>query len=122
MLNCYSKDAVITEDVTDTVSASIIFAKWADTIIKPHLKENKAEGEEEEDDEGDLAEYGGQMVPDKVVNMLEYGWEYESKFVNGPNQYGFITDAGYKVIIINNVKGHGNWNVTSEIKDSTTHY
>lgn len=48
--------------------------------------------------------------------MLPYDWSYESKYVNGPNQYEG-TAAGYKVILINNVKGHGNWIVTSEIKN-----
>ena len=42
--------------------------------------------------------------------------------MNGPNQYEYTTEGGYKVIHINNVKGHGSWTVTSEIKDSEVQY
>ena len=52
------------------------------------------------------------------MNLLSWDWPYKSKYVNGPNQYECEGAAGYKVILINNVKGHGNWIVTSEIKDS----
>lgn len=100
VLNCYSKGAVTAQDATDSVSVGSIFAKWAETNLRDALA-NIEEGEEVDE-----------------MNLLSWDWGHKSKYVNGPNQYENTTEGGIRTILINNVKGHGSWIVTSEIKDS----
>ena len=45
ILNCYSKEAVTAQDVTDSVSIGSIVAKWAETRLRDAMAVELEEGE-----------------------------------------------------------------------------